>query len=779
VTAGAVRAVVAVDGVVQGVGFRPFVARTASEYGLAGWVRNESDAGVTVVLEGDPDAVEAAVTTLRTDAPPLARIDRFDVDRRSSEGLDDFEIRRSSEGRDGTGAIPPDTGICDECLADVRDPQSRYHRYWATSCVDCGPRYTVVEELPYDRERTAMDAFPLCDACREAYEDPTDRRYHAQTIACSDCGPTVTCLDGAGDRLATGHDAVRRAAESIGTGAVAAVKGTGGAHLVCDATDPQVVGRLRDAVDRPAKPFAVMVPDVETAAGFATLSERERAALSTVRRPIVLLEHERDRPWLDAVAPRLHTVGVMLPYAGLHHLLFDALDRPLVVTSANRPGRPMCTTTGEIRDRLGDAVDVVLGHDRRIVTRCDDSVVRVVDGQRRFVRRSRGWVPERLGRPSVSDGESRPSVLALGPERDLTVAVARDDAVVPSQYVGDVDGPATRAYLERTVDHLLGLTDARPAVVARDMHPDFETTRLAEAYASGDAGPDRLDGVSTAVPVQHHHAHAASLLGEHERDRAVVVVSDGTGYGPDGTIWGGEVLDTTLASFDRVGGLDAFPLPGGEAAVRRPGRTLAGLLADPDRIDRVLVDRGAVDDRSAAAAVRRQVDRGVNAPRTTSTGRVLDAVSALLGVCTRRRYEGEPAMRLESVAARGTPLECEVPYGTRGDARVVDVRALVQRLADWHAEGTHPRAALAATAQRALATGLAEIAVEAAVEREVGAVGFTGGVAYNEAMAAAVRERVDRAGLVFLGNRQVPPGDGGISYGQALVADARVADAPG
>ncbi|MEF8779539.1 MAG: carbamoyltransferase HypF [Haloferacaceae archaeon] len=797
-----IRADVRVQGVVQGVGFRPFVYRRATEHGLAGSVRNTGDAGVEIVLEGDPDDVDAFLADLRQRPPPLSRVESVDVDRstppaegdagadRSAES-DEFRILQSTDDGGGSGTIPPDTGICDRCLADVRDPNSRYHRYWATSCVDCGPRYTVIRGLPYDRPRTSMDAFPMCDACRAEYEEPSDRRYHAQTIACPDCGPTLSLLeptddgtadDGATDRRrrTTGTEAIADAVARLSRGEILAIRGIGGTHLACDATDGETVERLRELTNRPGKPFAVMAPSVERTRSFAAVSETEREQLEDVRRPIVVLDREDDGR-LDAVAPGLHTVGVMLPYAGLHHLLFegvggaDELDGPLVMTSGNMPGDPMCLTVDSIFESLSGVIDAALVHDREIVARCDDSVVRVVDGDRRFLRRSRGWVPQPL--PRRGDG---PSVLALGAEFDGTVALARDDEVFPSQHLGDVDDPATEAFLREAVDHLGELLGVDPEVVACDAHPNFLTSRLAAEYAGSIADEDGADGGEAAGPieVQHHHAHAASLLAEHDRERAVVIAADGTGYGLDGTIWGGEVLDARLDSFERIGGLDSFRLPGGEAAIERPARILASLLSDPDRIDEVIAARTSLDTADAAT-VREGLEAGVNAPETTSAGRFLDAVSALLDVGTERRYQGEPAVRLEAAASGADPVDVAVPYRRRGGGsdgrgdsgdRVVDVAALAERLDDL--ARAEPTDVVAATVQDALARGLADIAAEVAEERGVDAVGFTGGVAYNAAISRRIRETVESAGLRFLGHDRVPPGDAGIAYGQAIVATA-------
>ena len=761
------RVEVTVTGVVQAVGFRPFVYRRARANDLGGSVRNTGDAGVEITLEGRPADVEAFLAELEGRPPPLSVVETVDVEETEPTGQTEFAIESSTDADGGSGTIPPDTGICGACLEDVRDPDSRYHGYWATSCVDCGPRYTVVESLPYDRPRTTMDAFPMCGACREEYEDPADRRYHAQTIACPDCGPSLSLLDADRTERETGPAAIVGTTERLARGELVAIRGIGGTHLACLATDVEAVERLRERTGRPGKPFALMAPSLERVEGFAAVDDREREWLTDVRRPIVVLEiggsddSARDGAngeWLEAVAPGLHTVGVMLPYAGLHHLLFDDLAEPLVMTSANLPGRPMAITADAIYDDLGDVVDAALVHDREIVARCDDSVVRVVDGDRRFLRRSRGWVPRALPRRSRG-----PQVLALGAEFDNVIALARDDEVFPSQHVGDVDGPSTETYLRETVDHLEDLFGVDPDVVACDAHPGFLTTDLAAEFAA-----DRE--VGEPVRVQHHHAHAAGLLAERDRDRAIVVAADGTGYGPDGTIWGGEVLEVTADSFERVGGLGTFRLPGGEAAVHRPARILAGLLADEDRIDELLVGRTPLED-SGARTVRESVAADVNAPATTSAGRFLDAMAALLGVCTHRRYQGEPALRLEASAAGVGPLELEVPYARRDGRRVVDVASLareIDRLTD-----SHSAARLAATAQATLARGLATIAGRTAERRGIDAVGFTGGVAYNDAISRTIRETVEESGLEYLSHERVPPGDAGIAYGQAIVATAR------
>lgn len=782
------RATVRVDGVVQSVGFRPFVYRTATDLGLRGTVRNLGDAGVRIELEGDETDVEAFLTALREDNPPLARVERVSVDRErvADRAFETFEILDSAASDEGGGGtIPPDTAMCDACLADVRDADSRYHDYWATSCVDCGPRFTVVEALPYDRPTTSMAAFPMCDDCREEYEAPADRRYHAQTTACPQCGPTLRygTVDDAtdtsaadtpeagrdpfSDALATaaeGVAAVRAAARAVADGALVVVKGVGGAHLVCDATDADAVSQLRERTGRPGKPFALMATDLDAAERLAHVSEREREELTSPRRPITLVDERDDSGLATGLAPGLHTVGVMLPYSGVHYLLFDHLDVPLVCTSANLPGRPMLVANDAIVTGLADVADGILLHDRRIVARCDDSVARVVDGQPRLVRRSRGFVPTPVPVPETG------RVLALGPELDATPAVLADGDCYLTQYVGDVDDLTTFDYLRDAITHLLSITGIdRPSVVAHDAHPAFQTTDYAHRL--------ERDGYER-VAVQHHHAHAASVLADHDREAAIAITVDGVGYGPDGTVWGGEVLDATRADYERVGGLAPMAMPGGDRATRIPGRMLAGGLFrhteyEAERVSEVLAAHDVPFPTEAERdLVCQQLDAGVNTPETTSAGRFLDAVSALLGACGERRYEGEPAMRLEALAARGEPLAVDPPRSTVDGRPVVDAPTLLATLVSRRDAGAR-RADLAATAQEVLAQGLADLAVEVADERHRDAVALSGGVAYNEHVARRIRERVETAGLAFLGNEQVPPGDGGIAYGQAAVAAAR------
>lgn len=780
---------VQVNGIVQSVGFRPFVYRRAIAHGLNGTVRNLGDAGARIELEGAATDVEAFLTDLREESPPLARVETIDIDRERivDPTFETFRIIKSAGSHGGGGTVPPDTATCEKCLADVRDSDSRYQGYWATSCVDCGPRFTVIKALPYDRPATSMAPFPLCDACREEYEDPTDRRYHAQAMACPACGPMLQygTLSGtsspsvtnpeqgrdpfpdAFEPTADGRDAIARAASTLDRGETVVLKGIGGAHLACDATDDKAVELLRERTGRPEKPFALMVPDIEQAAAIAAISDKDRSALRSPRRPIILVERDDiDTRLASGVSPDLHTLGVMLPYSSIHHLLFDEVDRPLVMTSANLPGKPMLTANSPLIDGLSNVADAFLLHDRRIVARCDDSVGRIVDGKRRLIRRSRGFVPV----PVPSGIEESTMVLSTGPELDVTAGVLNDGNCYLTQHIGDVTDLDTLAYFEEAIAHLLDVTGLdHPPIVAHDAHPEFNTTDYAHRLVA--------DGTAErAIAVQHHHAHAASVLAEHSCERAVALTLDGTGYGPDGTVWGGEVLETSLTGYKRAGGLASVPMPGGDQATRHPARLAAGLLhmADPASVVPTL-DRhnvafpDGVDERTI---VRQQLETGVNTPRTSSAGRFLDAVSALLGACTERTYEGEPAMKLEALASGGSSLDIEIPSTIEEGRPVINTPHLFRQLVNLREAG-QSQEDVAATAQDTLACGLANLAVEGAIERDWGTVVLSGGVAYNDHIARRIRERVTEAGLQFLSNERVPPGDGGIAYGQAAIAAVR------
>lgn len=727
-------------GTVQGVGFRPFVYRIAVGRGLAGFVRNLGDAGVEIEVEGDPDAVDGFLAALHTERPPLAAIEHLDVTGLRPDGRQGFHIVPSLDGGEGSGAIPPDTATCGPCIADIADPAGRYHGYWATSCTDCGPRFTVIEGLPYDRPRTAFREFALCADCRREYTDPLDRRYHAQTIACPVCGPKLRYVEAGRE---TAEDPIERAVTALRAGKVLAIKGLGGTHLACDATRDEVVAGLRRRLGRPGQPFALMARE-DQAERFARLSPEEWSLLRSPRRPIVVLQLSPG-VLAPSVAPGLHTVGVMLPYTGLHHLLFRDLPFPLVMTSANYPGRPMLIEDRRILGDLEGVADAFLLHNRRIVARCDDSVVRVSGATPTFLRRSRGWVPE----PVPLDLGEGP-LLALGGDLNVVFALYSRGKVHLSQHIGNTEHLDTLEFLREALDHLLRLTGIPlPRRIACDLHPQFATTRLAAELGE-------------AVPVQHHVAHVAGLAAEHGVQDLVGIAADGYGYGVDGTAWGGEVIVWKGGEWDRVGSLAPVPMPGGDLATRRPGRMAASYLLAAG------LDPAASGLRpEEIEAVRIQVERELNCPQTTSAGRFLDAVAAWLGVCSERTYEGEPAMRLEAAAAGGTAVELPLLVREQDGRRVLDTVGLFRELDALRRRGAGVPD-LAATAQSALARGLAGLAVRVALDRGIPVVGLTGGVAVNDAISSAIRAEVESSGLRFVSHRLVPPGDGGLAFGQLV-----------
>ncbi len=775
---------VTVRGIVQGVGFRPFVVRLAARHALAGHVRNDG-VGVTIEVEGSPERLAAFERSLRDEAPPRARVERMDSVALAPGGATGFEVRPSVGGAIRT-AIGPDTAVCAQCLGEMFDPADRRWRYAFVNCTHCGPRYTITRALPYDRARTSMSHFAMCAQCAAEYRAIGDRRFHAEPIACPRCGPTLrlAALDG---EPAVG-DPVAAAVARLRAGAIVAVKGLGGFHLACDARDPRAVARLRERKGREEKPLAVLALNAASLGEWADIGEAQGRLLESAERPIVLLEK---RPGCDRVlpgiAPGLAWLGAMLPYTPLHYLLFhEALGRPagtgwlhepspwlLVMTSANPGGEPLVCTDDEAFARLGGIADALLTHDREIVVRCDDSVARVAaGGGAQFLRRARGETPRAI--PLSRNG---PPVLALGAALKSTVCLTRGAQAFVSQHLGDLDTAQACAFLEETVAHLRRILAVEPAVIAHDLHPDFHSSRLAAALADALAVP--------RVAVQHHHAHVAAVLAEHRVDDPVVGLAlDGFGLGADDGAWGGELLLVDAARFERLGHLWPLRLPGADRAAREPWRMAASALHAIGRRDEI-VARFA--DRAAASTVATMLDRGLNAPPTSSMGRWFDAAAALLGLHPVASYEGQAAMALEGLA-RGAPLpeRTEAMWRIGADG-VLDLRPLVAELADRGAAGAREggvpgRPAPGATACAALfhasvADALAAWAADAARRCGTRQVAAAGGCVLNAALSQRLRARLADAGVELLEARAVPPNDAGVSLGQAWVAQRRLEQA--
>jgi hydrogenase maturation protein HypF len=747
---------IVVTGIIQGVGFRPFVYRTALQHNLSGFVRNRGDAGVEISIEGEERHVKRFISELREKKPPLAQIYDMDVnysaDRRLSKG---FRILKSFESGNRSGSIiPPDVSICDQCLRELRSRGDRRRDYFFITCTDCGPRYTTIEQLPYDRPNTTMQDFPMCKQCRSEYSDPSNRRFHAQTVACERCGPKVFLTASNGELLKS-KDPVREAGRLLGEGKIVAVKGNGGFHLAASTVQSDVVMRLRRTKERSQKPFAVMARSLDAVRSFAEVSEAEEELLTSYIKPILLLRKGENCFLSDQIAPGLHNMGVMLPYTGLHVMLFDDVgETAFIMTSANPPSEPIIIENEEALRRLRGVVDYFLLHNRKIAQRCDDSVVRMVGGVQSIVRRSRGYAPT----PIHLHGSADRCTLGLGAEENVNSCVLLRDKAFISQYIGDIERLETYQYLQDATDHLLSLTKAKVEAVACDLHPKFATSRLARDLAA------RLG--CEVVQVQHHHAHVSSLMGEHNVEQIVGVACDGFGYGADRKAWGGEILYCNPEGYQRVSHLQEQPLVGGDLATRYPIRMAAGILHNSDGVEEWLLSKARyLPHGSKEAEIILQQVRRKPPLETTSLGRVLDAVAAVLDICYERTYEGEPAMKVESAAVTGRDILRLKPQVEGG---VLKTANLLEAL--FKQRKKHSTADLAKSAQAYLARGLAQLASEAAENLGVKAVGFSGGVAYNEYIASTLRRLMEAEKLKFFTHSQVPPGDGGISFGQSVVA---------
>ncbi len=742
-------------GVVQGVGFRPFIHRLARDFGLKGWVTN-AGRGVEIHIEkpGRPD-FEGFIAAIKRRHPPLARIESLAARPAAFRGYRDFTVRKS-RGGERFVFISPDIAACPACMRDVRDPRDRRFRYPFTNCTDCGPRYTIVRSLPYDRPRTTMAGFPMCSACAAEYADPDDRRYHAQPVACPVCGPAVSLREAKTGRPLDGG--IERAAGLIAAGRILAVKGLGGFHLVCDPLNAAAVARLRRIKNRRTKPLALMARDITAVERWARVSPAEKRALVSERRPIVLLKKRRDIP---GIAPNLAEIGFMLPYTPLHHLLLERLEL-VVATSSNLRDAPIIKDDIPALARLCDAV---LTHDRPIEMRADDSVVKVVDGLPVFVRRARGYVPYPQKAPEGL-GSKRP-IIALGAELKDTVSIYKNGYVITSQFLGDLDEYENRGYLRETASHLIKLFDAEPSVVVSDMHPDFHSTRIARSLGL------------PHIQVQHHHAHVLAVMLEHGLPAGSKVLGiswDGYGYGGGGEAWGGEFLIADYRSFERFAFFDPARLPGGDRAARQPWRMALSHLHKAGFALEEALAIGAMKkiDRASAQAVWTLIERGIRAPWSTSCGRLFDAVSALTGLAPEtNEYEAEAAMRLESAAAPGRAASYPIRIGTPGPPYTVSFDGMIASIAADLRRGIAPRR-VSAKFHATLAEAAVRIACRAREERGIRIVALGGGVFLNGVLLSRLNAALRKKGFRVLRPRLYSPNDEAISLGQIACALASV-----
>jgi hydrogenase maturation protein HypF len=758
-----------ITGVVQGVGFRPFVYNLAIELDLVGWVLNSSS-GVEIEAVGPPDDLENFVKRLGSDAPPLARIENVNVKKIGVSTVefpnpDGFAIRHSEAKPGDFQPISPDVAVCDDCLRELFDPADRRYRYPFINCTNCGPRFTIIEDIPYDRPKTTMAPFEMCPDCQAEYDDPTDRRFHAQPNACPVCGPRVWLVSGS-EADAEADDAIKQTRELLKSGAIVAVKGLGGFHLACDATNPRAVDRLRERKGRVDKPFALMAFDLKSVQRFCHIEGEERELLTSRERPIVLLRECADSVIAPAVAPGNDDLGVMLPYTPLHYLLLEpssGFPPALVMTSGNYSEEPIATSNEEARERLGGLADAFLLHDREIHARCDDSVTRIFEGRELPIRRSRGYAPYPVHLPFAVD-----QVLAVGAELKNTFCLTREGYAFLSQHVGDMENYETLRFFEQMIEQLARTFRIEPEIVACDMHPGYLASKYAHRLISGSS--DDL-GIDTSrlrlIELQHHHAQVASCMAEHglAGERPVLGVAfDGTGYGTDGAIWGGEFLIMDYASFRRAAHLKYVPLPGGDAAIRRPYRTaLAHLWAAGVDWDQELppVIAASPEERTILA---QQLKREVNTVPTSSSGRLFDAISSLAGVRQEINYEAQAAIELETLVDKGVEGGYEFGLGEG-----IDSTPLIRAVAADVKSGVPP-GVIAAKFHNGVATMIRDVCVHLREESDLNQVVLSGGVFQNVALLERVLPLLRASGFAVYTHHLVPPNDGGLSLGQAVIA---------
>ena len=749
---------IAINGVVQGVGFRPFVYRLAHRLGLAGTVANNGD-GVRIHVAGPAAAVDDFILALRNESPPIARIVRFEVRPAAPPPLSDFRILASVRGGRPSTQIAPDIALCKDCQAEIFDPANRRFRYPFTNCTNCGPRFSIVERIPYDRPNTSMRVFPLCAACEREYHDPLDRRFHAQPNACPVCGPQLSWHDGLG-RAITG-DGLQLAALALAGGRVVAIKGLGGFHLAVDAGSTAAVTTLRERKHRPGKPLAIMVSDLAAAARFGRISPTEAELLTGPEHPIVLLERRDTAELSPEVAPGIGIIGVMLPYTPLHHLLLAREGSPaaLVMTSGNRSDEPICTGNREALERLRGLADFFLLHDREIVTRVDDSVARVMAGKPRLLRRARGYspVPILLGPPTAD-------ILACGAEMKNSFCIVRNQEAYLSQHIGELTGPESYDFYRQSIDHLQTVLEVQPKQAACDLHPDYLSSRYARSRGIPCRG------------VQHHHAHTGAVMAEHGLEGPVLsLILDGAGYGADGTVFGGEIYRADRIGFERLGRLSHLLLPGGDRAAREPWRMGLALLYQALGPEALVEDNQPpallAIDPTKKKVLGQMMTAGLNCPLTSSCGRLFDGVAALLGVCLESQYEGQAAMLLEHQASLAPPPDRHSAYPPvlreEQGLWVIDSGPLVPLiLRDLAAGLAIP--VIARNFHQWLARALTKVLATLSHRTGIGQLVLAGGCMQNKLLLETLAEMFAQSGLTLFAGQLVPMNDGGIALGQAF-----------
>jgi hydrogenase maturation protein HypF len=783
-----------ITGIVQGVGFRPFLFNLAQKFKLKGTILNRGNAGVRIILQGDQGSIQKFVESVRKNKPKICFIENIKLkELKSNLIFEKLSIEPSEKGRGISLTLPPDIAICDECIEDLRNPQmEKYYNYPFTACAVCGPRYTTVTALPYDRERSTMIEFPYCkqakpQSCIDEYSDFKNRRFHAQTFACSVCGPHYQLFNKNREIINEGKikDILLETAKRINEGNIIAVKGIGGVHLVakCDRANEDAILKLRKRKgSRKYKPFALMVPKLEVIKNFLKISEKERELLKSYRRPIVLLEKinlSENSIISEYIAPGLNNIGIMLPYSGIHHLLFDYIgEKPLIYTSANKSYIPMAIDNVKIFDQLQDLADAFLVHNRKIHQRVDDSVLRIHDDKVKLIRRSRGFVPEYLPLPFEVDIQG---AIATGPQLATTGAILRRNRVFPTQHIGNISHLETYEFLKDALNHmktLLQIEDSEIEFIACDAHPEFITTKLAEELKS-------IHNCSL-FKIQHHHAHILALMAENEvqKDEKIIgIATDGVGYGEDGNIWGGEIFLSSYHDYKRMGQLEYQPMIGGDRCTKYPARMNASIILNALDINEALkfikelrinddLEYKGTEMQTMISQFEKSKGRlpSQNIPLTSSTGRIFDSISYLLGASKIKSYRGEPAMRLEGMAMKGNPdnVRLKIRFTKKNGLYIIKTSDLVLDIISLLEDGKNKKEDIAAKFQIEFGRSFAEIAIRLANDCTVKKIGLTGGVAYNYSFSKAIKERVIQSGLTFLEHDRIPPGDAGVSTGQLI-----------
>ncbi len=778
-----------ITGIVQGVGFRPFLFNLARNLDLKGYILNRGNAGIRLVLQGDSNNIENFIKDIEVKKPEISYIEDIKARKLDSDTTySHLEIKSSEQGRGISLTLPPDISICENCLKDMRNKNlSNYYQYPFIACAVCGPRYTTVKALPYDRERSTMIKFPFCDYCSKEYSDFDNRRFHAQTFACSLCGPNYKLYNKSKEEIKKNSikEIIEETANRIKNGEVAAVKGIGGVHLVCMANNDDTILRLRKRKGkRKNKPFALMVPNVEVIDNYLKISTKEREILTSYRKPIVLLEKIdafKDSNISELIAPGLNNIGIMLPYTGIHYLIFDSIgEKPLVYTSGNPSNIPMGIDNDKIFEQLQDLADIFLLHDRPIYQRADDSVLRIHDDKTKLIRRSRGYVPEYLPLPFEVD---IPGALATGPELALTGAVLRRNRIFPTQHIGNVTHLETHEFLKDALFHmknLLQIDDSELKFAACDAHPAFITTKYAKELSFQYNMP--------LYPIQHHHAHVLGLMAEKKvarEEKIVGIAVDGVGYGEDGNVWGGEILLSSYNGYERLGHLEYQPMIGGDRCTKYPARMVASIFLNSLDIEgaknifsKLNIEKDLEYKETEISTIISQFERynkifpSENIPLTSSTGRIFDSISYLLGASSIKTYRGEPAMKLEGLALKGNAknISLDIDYSNIDGTYIINTSKLLQDVVNLREDPENKREDIAAKFQEELGRTFAEVAIKVALNNNVNKIGLTGGVAYNYSFSRAIKNQISQVGLDFLEHDLIPPGDAGISIGQLIGA---------